>query len=656
MATVPSVTTSVSDTATAQASGTDLVCIIAPVSSSADYVPRMFGTASAAYAQHGYCEGVEYAARHAAQTGKPFLFVGVPIATAGVIGRKNAAGNTGLSVVDVAAGGAGTLTEHDGIVKVVRGGVIGTDQILLSMSLDGGVNYVSVRLGSGNAYTIPYVGASLSFAAGTLVTGDTVLTWHASGPRSDATGWAAARAALAAKPVSFRSAILIGDLLTRTEANALLAQVNAYETTNKRFVYCRASVYDRLPQAALAKVTNRMTGAPTLTFANVGSTDTCTRSAGSWISDGFQVGDVVTFAGTASNNLTTGAIASLSATVLTFGATTSLTNEGPVSNATAVASPALTFAEVGASGDTLVRNRGSWLDDGFRVGDKPTIAGTASNNFTAAQGLTAVTATTLTFGTDDLTPEVIGTGPVTITAGQTKAAWMTALDTEFEPVNGFRLDLAAGRGRYTSPFSGWDFRRPASWFASTREYQHDLHVATWRKADGPVDADLFDTSGTLVEWDDRDDVDGGAGSAARFTTLRTWNNGPTGAYVTQSLTRGVDGSLLSQTHNVAVVNLACTVTQIATENVIGRSLILNDDGTATRDSLSTLESEVDSALSLALMQNRGEGKRASKAVWTASTTDILNIPDAVLTGTLDLNLNGTIHSVRTTVRVRTAGQ
>jgi hypothetical protein len=86
-------------------------------------------------------------------------------------------------------------------------------------------------------------------------------------------------------------------------------------------------------------------------------------------------------------------------------------------------------------------------------------------------------------------------------------------------------------------------------------------------------------------------------------------------------------------------------------------LILNEDGTATSDSLTTIQSEVNSALELALLQNaRGEGQRASLAKWTPSGDDILNVAEATLTGVLELVLNGTIHSVDTTVRVRSGGQ
>ena len=39
-----------------------------------------------------------------------------------------------------------------------------------------------------------------------------------------------------------------------------------------------------------------------------------------------------------------------------------------------------------------------------------------------------------------------------------------------------------------------------------------------------------------------------------------------------------------------------------------------------------------------------------------SGTDVFNVPEPVLTGVLDLNLNGTVHTVNTTVRVRAGGQ
>ena len=650
MATLPSANTAVQDTAAAVASGIDTIALWSPCAVSADGVPRLFGSAAAIYAQHGYCEGVEYAALHAARTRKPILFSGLPIATPGAVGRVNTGGNTGTSVASVAAGSSGVLAEHEGRVTVLTGGTVGTNQIVLGVSLDDGTTVRRVRLGTATSYALPFVGVTLSLTAGgTLVAGDTIITWYGSAPKSDATGWATARAALAAQLRGCRTVLLCGDLDTATEAQALVDEMNSYETANERFTLVRASVLDRAPLAAMGAHTYRMTGTPTITFAEVGDTgDTITRGdAGSFIADGFAVGDLITVTGSTGNNITA-ALAGVAASVLTLGAD-DLVAEGPVSGVTIVGHEALVFD---AAGGTVTRSRGSWLDDGFRVGDSVTVAGSVSNDGTRT--VAAVTDAVLDLG-DGLVNETIRADAVTVTAGQTKAAWMAAIDAEFASVDAQpRIDLSAGRGRVMSPFSLWARRTPAGWFASCREYQHDLHVATWRKSDGPVGASLLDSNGNLVEWDDS--VDGGAGCAARFTTLRTWANGPGGAFVAMSLTRAADASLLSQTHNAAVVNLACMTVQLATENVIGRSLTLNADGTATREALNTIATEVNAALGLALLTSRGEGPRASSATWTPSSTDVLNVAEAVLTGVLDLNLNGTIHSVDTRVRVVSGGQ
>lgn len=89
-------------------------------------------------------------------------------------------------------------------------------------------------------------------------------------------------------------------------------------------------------------------GGRTLTWANSGSADTVTASSGSWITDGYKVGMFVTFAGTSSNNLTTGKLATVTATILTFGSDTSLTNEGPLS-ATATVNAAANITEPSVS-------------------------------------------------------------------------------------------------------------------------------------------------------------------------------------------------------------------------------------------------------------------------------------------------------------------
>jgi hypothetical protein len=644
MAELPEASVTIDDEAGALAGGTDLLTVFGCVEQNDDLTPRIFASTKALLAKHGYSPAVDYCAIHFEEAQKPVLFVALPTVTAGTIGRVNTGGNSGSSSVSVSAGSNGVLEEVDGEATVVQGGTIGTDQIILDLSLDGGRTTKRIRLGTDTSYPIPYVGQTLTFGAGDLTAGDVIITWSSTAPRWDQSGLADARAALVAQQKQCRSWLVVGDLVEEDDASDLLDEVNAYETENARFVYARAQVRDRKPDAALSHVTVRKTGTATLTFA--ASTHTVTRSAGSWISDGFAVGQVVTITGTTSNNVTK-AITVLTDTVMTFAA--GLVNEGPTSAGVVVGSAGLVFA---ASGDTITRSDGSWLADGFAVGDSVTITGTVSNNLTGT--ITVLTATVMTLGASSLTDETIGTAAVVVAGGELDSDWMASVDDEFGDIDGERrIDLGAGRGRKASPISGYRFRRPVAWAASLREYQHDVQIPTWRKSDGKcVGWDLEDEEGNTVEHDER--IDGGA-LAARFTCFRTYANGPAGAFIALSLTRAAESSLLSRTHNMAVANVACSVTQAETENAIGQVLELNADGTGTEASLVVLEERVNSALAIALLQGKSEGKRASDAKWKASRTDILNIPAAELTGTLDLRLNGTLEKITTRVRVQTAG-
>src|SRR5690606_22591951 len=274
---------------------------------------------AAIVADHGYCEGAEYAAMHIAATGLPVLFVSMEIGTLGAVSRFTQHENTGDSVVTVTAGSDGVLAEHDGVLQVVAGGTIGTSQIKLNLSLDGGRTFQPIRLGTATSYVIPNVNVTVSFAAGALVTGDRIAEWHGSAPRITPADIADVRAEWAAGSRTFRSALLCGDLPNAAAATSFVTQLNAYATENDRHIYGRASVGDRLPQAFMSKPVARMTGNPTLTFAEVGATaDTITRATGSWLADGFVVGDTITITGTASNNLSA-IIVAVTATVITLG-------------------------------------------------------------------------------------------------------------------------------------------------------------------------------------------------------------------------------------------------------------------------------------------------------------------------------------------------
>lgn len=567
MADLPQASVTIDDEAGALAGGTDLLAVFAAVAKSADVTPRIFTSTKALIDKHGYSPAADYAAIHFQESRKPILFVGLPIVTAGAVGQQDDSGVTGSSAITVAAGSDGILEAVNATMTVTKGGTIGTSQIALSLSCDGGRTTKPVRLGTANSYTVPYLGIVINFGAGTLVAGD-VFSFRTTAPRWDQAGIEAARLALAAQKKQVRSWLVVGDLVVEQDAADVVTEINAYETANERFAYARVQARDIYPAAKKSSL------------------------------------------GT------------------------------------------LTFAEVGATGDTITRSAGSWVADGFRVGQTITVAGSASNNVTGA--IAGVTSTVLTLGSTDLTAEADVADCTVTAAAETHTDWLTAIDAAFADIDAEkRIDIASGRARKRSPITGWLFRRPLSWAASVREYQHDVQIPVWRKEDGPLSGwDLEDADGNTVEHDER--VDGGA-LAARFTCARTWANGPAGTYIALSLTRATEGSLLSRTHNLAVANVACSVAHAETENAIGMVLELNADGTATEASLTVLEERVNSALAIALLQRKSEGPRASAAKWQASRSDVLNVPGAELTGTLDLRLNGTLEKITTRVRVQTAG-
>ncbi|HEU5480421.1 MAG TPA: hypothetical protein VFU90_11335, partial [Candidatus Tumulicola sp.] len=449
MATLPSATLSIKENAGAPATGSELVVILACVAQNADFLPRVMGSTSDLLAEYTYSPGISYASTHIQKTGKPVMVVGMPITTPGAVTRQDTSGVTGSSLISIAAGANGAMEECDGVVTVKRGGTVGTDQITLTVSLDGGESSQNVRLGTGNSYVIPYVGLTLSFGAGTLNAGD-VFKFNSTAPMWGSTAISSARAALAAQQKLARTWMVIGDLPSSTFANYVLNEANNYESTNDRFVTARAQVADRSPLPTTSANVHKTVNA-SLTFDSVGHT--ITRSGGSWVTDGFAVGDVVSVTGSTSNNGSLGAITTLTATVMTFAA-------GLVAETTSVAtvtgSPGLVFA---AAGHTITRSAGSFLTEGFAVGQNVTISGTASNNGNVGP-ISTLTATVMTFASG-LTNETVGMGSASIVENLTMSGWMSASEAAFATIDASpRINLGAGRARVQDPITGYSFRRP----------------------------------------------------------------------------------------------------------------------------------------------------------------------------------------------------
>lgn len=562
MAKKPSANARLTAAASARAAGLDNVIVVAAVPNNTSDPAKVYSNAKSIYDRHGYAKGVDYCRSHIEETGKPVIFVPVPIATQGTLGQIDQSGNTNTSVVSITAGADGPLDDTDGAVRVEKGGVVGTDQIILGVSNDAGRTYRTVRVGTATSYELPYVGLTLALGAGSLTAGQVVLRWKSTGPAPDAAGYTLARTKLSAKQLSARSWLMADDLATGALAAAVVTEINAYATLKKRYLYARGQVYDR-PQAKLS------TTALTLTFA--------------------------------------------------------------------------------AAADTITREEGSWLDDGFVAGMTVPISGTDDNDGEH----TAVTVTDLVLtvaGSPGLVDETIeaDAAGLTITGEIDKASHVAAAAEEYEDViDEERIDLSIGRAFKQSAFLGHQRRWPASWLQSIREYQHDPSVCTWQKQLGALSlVSLEDASGELVEYDE--EVDGGA-LEAQFSCLMTYPN-DLGVYVARSLTRGNPNTALVNTHHMAVANIACTITQRETEFAIGMNLEIRD-GKATPESLSVIKTRVDSALGRGLLRGFEQGPRASQAYWTPSTDDDLSGPDPKLTGVTTLELNSTIVEIDSEVRV-----
>ena len=174
-----------------------------------------------------------------------------------------------------------------------------------------------------------------------------------------------------------------------------------------------------------------LNGHPQLSFADKGTAaepdtpDTITRQDGSWIVDGFTVGQTISVSGTENNNkkLSIAAISDDGKT-LTLAASDQLSDETPDLKTTKVervskpkttpfvlaAGETLNFTHNANGPDTISRSTGNWIEQQFAVGDRISVDGTNSNNSTytvdriQANGSTA-NATLVLVATDTLTNE-----------------------------------------------------------------------------------------------------------------------------------------------------------------------------------------------------------------------------------------------------------
>lgn len=154
-------------------------------------------------------------------------------------------------------------------------------------------------------------------------------------------------------------------------------------------------------------------------------------------------------------------------------------------------------------------------------------------------------------------------------AGETEAAWMSAIETEFGTTDAKRVSVAAGCYNMPSAFANTAaglprYRRPLSWAYAVREGVIPAQRHAGRVKDGPLSKIFVDPVGDpndgFVYHDERvnpglDVLTGGAG---RFTSLLT-RPGKPGVYIQNPLTLAAVGSDYQLMPRGTVMDLACDI-------------------------------------------------------------------------------------------------
>lgn len=172
-------------------------------------------------------------------------------------------------------------------------------------------------------------------------------------------------------------------------------------------------------------------------------------------------------------------------------------------------------------------------------------------------------------------------------------------------VNTTYVRTCAGAGDFlcSSPINGRLCRRPASWQASARAgavgISHNLH----RVKDGPLPfmVKLYRNEETVQALD-----------AARLNTLRTIT-GKGGFFITRGRTLADATSDFSNFMHRRVMDEACRVIVAAAANLIGDTVVLNDNGTIDEGAAQQIEGGLNATLTAAIVDS-GDASGASVTV------------------------------------------
>ncbi len=617
---------------------------------------RLVDSSDEVKADHGGGEGYEFAAHYGELAKKPVLFASLDTVTPGAVSNVDNTQVKGSSTVSF----TGTPYDDEQLqIKVAddgnggNGTLVGTAGISIRYSRDGGLTWSrALRLGTATSYAIASVGVTVNFGAGTLKTGD-VVSCVCTGPMWDSTALTNAISALLKRSDKPRAILVCGDCPDRTTLQEVLAQASALRTAN-RFPQIFCSLRDYLPPAVFQ---GSRTFAATLSAETVSAAavaETYTRSAGSFLDDGLKVGDTVNWTGFV-NPANNGhqVITALTATVMTCSGS-ALVTEATVANTTCTTlGESLTAT---AATKEYTRTVGSWLTEGFAVGQTVNFTGFANAQNNGPHTISAVTATILTVVETlvDETPAVFG---VTASAAEIDTTWTAALggvvgDTLATELVDQGVSPYGGRARRVSPTDGSNKRRPASWWALSRWMQHDPAVAPYRVSDGALgggDITITDVNGDPEDHDER--LMGGL-LANRISCLETKDD-RTGVYVSLALTLDNDDAVLSRVQTKGVSDIICDVVQTETSSKLGGSVETNLDGTLTEAAARAIEDHVrDEIKKRVLTKGPLDGEPQASSIDSVSISRTVNVltPGALVPTVTKWTPLGTLEQFENTVQ------
>jgi hypothetical protein len=265
-----------------------------------------------------------------------------------------------------------------------------------------------------------------------------------------------------------------------------------------------------------------------------------------------------------------------------------------------------------ASTKKITRSAGSYITDGFKVGDTITSPNAVSNPgpFTA----TVVTALEIT-----VSEVLVNEGPtagIKVLGVESHAAWTTAVSAITAGKDAPRTAVAAGRAMRRSPINGLRKRRNAAWPILNRFFKHDLQVSAGRKSDGALEEWTIFSDASKTKPQEHDERTDGGLLAARIMCLRTYLKNPGSTFAEKMVTLdAVEGKPLSRLPVGCVSDLVCDTIHGETEDLLGSNPQANDNGTLLEDVALQFDRRVMGRLrSILFGGDLREGPRASKVL------------------------------------------